>query len=179
MTESVKESERRRLSEAVATNSPDLLSYFERRVSPPEDAADLLGDTLLVAWRRVADVPTDPHNARLWLFGVARNLLANYVRGKRRRVALAENLRAEVARAHRLEDAPDDRGDAVRAVVAELPDDLRELVMLVHWDGFGVGEAGAILGLSASTARGRYARARQLLASALGVTAGTGPRTSV
>jgi RNA polymerase sigma-70 factor (ECF subfamily) len=47
--------------------------------------------------------------------------------------------------------------------VAALPDELAELVRLVHWDGFRLVEAAELIGISASTARGRYARARELL----------------
>ena len=39
--------------------------------------------------------------------------------------------------------------------------------MLIHWDGFSVAEAAEILGLNASTARGRYAAAREQLRQAL------------
>ncbi|MGF4044253.1 RNA polymerase sigma factor [Paenarthrobacter nitroguajacolicus] len=43
----------------------------------------------------------------------------------------------------------------------------RELVMLIVWDGFGVAEAGAILGLSATASRTRYSRARKQLKDTL------------
>jgi RNA polymerase sigma-70 factor (ECF subfamily) len=39
--------------------------------------------------------------------------------------------------------------------------------MLIHWDGFSIVEAAEILGLNASTVRGRYAAAREALKSAL------------
>jgi RNA polymerase sigma-70 factor (ECF subfamily) len=164
-----------RIGAVVAAASCDLLAYFERRVTSREDAADLLGEALLVAWRRVTVVPSDPLDARLWLFGVARNVLANHQRGVRRRLAMADRLRDEVARVTRLHVAPDDGDDRVRAAVKTLPEDLRELVMLVHWDGFGIAEAGQILGLGASTARGRYARARERLIAELTDPAGATP----
>ena len=55
----------------------------------------------------------------------------------------------------------------MRAAVAALPEEQRELVMLVHWDGFGIAEAATLLGVNPSTARGRYAAARARLARAL------------
>ena len=48
-----------RLTEALRRESPDLLRYFRRRVTEPEDAADLLAETGLTAWRRVRDLPAD------------------------------------------------------------------------------------------------------------------------
>jgi hypothetical protein len=52
----------------------DLLAYALRRVAEPSDAADVVADTYLVAWRRLDQVPADAE--RPWLFGVARKVLA-------------------------------------------------------------------------------------------------------
>lgn len=56
-----------------------ILGYALRRVAAPEDAADVVAETFLIAWRRCADVPPGGE-ARLWLYGVARRVLANHVR---------------------------------------------------------------------------------------------------
>jgi DNA-directed RNA polymerase specialized sigma24 family protein len=52
----------------------DLLAYVLRRSRTAEDAADVLADTYLVAWRRLDAIPGGDQ-ARPWLVGVARNLL--------------------------------------------------------------------------------------------------------
>lgn len=57
--------------------------------------------------------------------------------------------------------------DVARALES-LSHDQAELVRLVHWDGFTIAEAGKIMGVGASTARGRYASARAGLRAALG-----------
>src|SRR6266568_6161944 len=49
-----------------------------------------------LAWRRLDDVPAD-EGARLWLYGVARRVLANHHRGQRRKSELAERLRLDLA----------------------------------------------------------------------------------
>ncbi|WHP17872.1 RNA polymerase sigma factor [Cellulomonas sp. ES6] len=72
-----------------------LLAYALRRVSDPADAADVVAETFLVAWRRLDDVPAG-EAARPWLFGVARRVLANHYRGERRRDALADRLRDQL-----------------------------------------------------------------------------------
>jgi RNA polymerase sigma-70 factor (ECF subfamily) len=41
----------------------------------------------------------------------------------------------------------------------------------VHWDGFSVAEAAALLGIPASTARGRHQRAKDDLRAALSIEA--------
>lgn len=155
-----------RVHAALATNGGRLLGFFANRVDSHEDAADLVADVFLVAWRRHPHLPADPDEARMWLFGVARKVLANHRRGRHRRDHLDERLRERIAAT--LE--PDDAARIeVREAVRTLPERLAEVVRLVHWDGFSLEETAQLLGIPASTARGRHARARELLRLALTV----------
>ncbi len=86
---------RRRFEEIYMAHYADLLAYVRRRTESPEDAADALAETFATAWRRIADVPPGP-SARLWLYGVARRVLANGRRAATRRSALVERLGAEL-----------------------------------------------------------------------------------
>src|ERR1700753_2519155 len=88
-----------RFESVYAASQAAILGYALRRTASPDDAADILAETFLVAWRRLDDLP-DGEDARLWLYGVARRVLANYYRGERRRTALAGRLREEVAAAY-------------------------------------------------------------------------------
>jgi RNA polymerase sigma-70 factor, ECF subfamily len=149
--------------ELVEATAPDLLAYFERRVMPA-DAADLLGETLLVIWRRKDSVPDDSERFRMWAFGVARKVLSTHWRGRSRRVALADRLRSVLIS----QTASSTESDLdVRAAIAALPDAERELVRLVHWEQFTVADAARVLGINASTARSRYAAAKERLRDAL------------
>jgi RNA polymerase sigma-70 factor (ECF subfamily) len=151
---------------ALRSNADDLLAYFERRVKVREDAADLLGETMLQAWRRVAALPAeDTVRQRMWLFTVAANVLANHRRTAGRRSALTERLRRHIAASPMSTDPVE--ALAVREAVLHLHAAQRELVMLIHWDGFTIVEAAEILGVNPSTARGRYAAARTALRDAL------------
>lgn len=158
------------LRAALRSNASDLLAYFERRVHVREDAADLLGEVMLHAWRRCAAMPpADPVRQRMWLFTIAAHVVANNRRSRRRRAALTSRLREHLAASPTEQVAPDtSEALAVRDAVLRLGDAHRELVMLIHWDGFSVVEAASLLGLDPSTARGRYAAARAALRRALG-----------
>ena len=144
-----------RLTARLREVSPDLLRYLRRRSPSEEDAADLLADCLLIAWRRRSAIPDDDEGARMWMFGVAVNALRNGARGRRRRQAVADRLRE-----HLLTQTRPPELDGVRAAIDRLPRDQVDLVTLVHWEGFSVVEAGTVLGITESTARGRYQRAR-------------------
>lgn len=147
--------------------APSLLTYFTRRVSDTSDAADLLAETLLVVWRRSADLPRDPDQARMWTYGVARRVLATHRRGGVRRNALAARLRAELELAQPASHTPDDSSThahaAVHAALERLSPLDREIVRLVHWDGFTLAEVATLLGKRPGTVRSRYHRARQRL----------------
>jgi RNA polymerase sigma-70 factor, ECF subfamily len=145
----------------------DLLGYALRRVAAPEDAADVVAETMLVAWRRIGEVPDDS-GARLWLYGVARRVLANHHRGLTRRDRLGERLRQHLVAA-----APDIAESvtavtAVRDALARLGEDDRELIGLTGWEGLTPQEAAAVLGLAPGTVRARLHRARARLRAELG-----------
>jgi RNA polymerase sigma-70 factor (ECF subfamily) len=159
-----------RLTAALGAASADLLAYLQRRVGL-DDAPDLLGETMVVAWRRVGELPHDPERARMWLFGIARGTVLNHARGERRRWALADRIRVN-AGTDAASPAADEGAD-VRDAITRLEPDLAELIRLVHWERFSIAEAAEVLGVPASTARGRYAKAKEQLRAALGVTAGT------
>ena len=162
----MKAHERAAFRAAMRNTSSDLLAYFERRVRSAEDAADLLSETMLQAWRRVDAFPVgDDTRQRMWLFTIAANVLANHSRSKRRRTALADRLRSSVAAASPHPDFTE--ANAVRDAVLRLHDAHRELVMLIHWDGFTILEAAHVLGMNPSTARSRYAAARDVLRQTL------------
>jgi len=122
----------RRLTRVLREASADLLGYLQRRVGP-DDAPDLLSETMVVAWRRVSDLPEDPERARMWVFGIARNILLNYQRGERRRWALADRIRGYASHAAAAPAA--DVGADVRDAIARLDPDLGELVRLCTGSG--------------------------------------------
>lgn len=153
----------RALTRALERSSNGILNYLSRRIGP-DDAPDLLGETMVVAWRRVRELPVDPERARMWLFGIARGTLQNHARGERRRWALVDRIRQHTGDAAA---PPSDAGAEVRDAIARLEPDLAELVRLVHWDGFALVDAAELLGIPASTARGRYQRAKNELRAAL------------
>lgn len=148
----------------VEREAPGILAYFARRADR-DDAADLLGETLVVVWRRVATIPSDETRARMWLYGVARNVLSQHRRATVRRTALAEKLRLDLGALPATVDPTEH--DEVRAQIATLPRVDREIIELVYWEGFSLVEVAGILGMRQPTVRSRHARARATLRAAL------------
>ena len=95
-----------------------------RRTDSPDDAADVLAETFLVAWRRLDDMPSG-EVSHLWLYGVARRILADHHRGERRRTKLADRVRDELAARLPL-PAPSGEGTPFAAAFRSLSNDDRE-----------------------------------------------------
>ena len=140
-----------------------LLAYAARRVTEPADAADVVAESFLVAWRRIDDVPSGA-DARPWMFGVARRVLANARRGDRRRLALADRLRAHLAD---VVEAPPGPASDVERALALLSGDDQELLRLVAWEELAREEIAVVLGISRASVRVRLHRARRRLADQL------------
>jgi RNA polymerase sigma factor (sigma-70 family) len=143
-----------------------VLAYALRRVGP-DRAQDVVAETFLVAWRRLADVPLKPLP---WLLVVARNTIANQRRSSDRRA----RLQAEVERLHHLaEPAPAAEVAAVQraevlAALAELTPVEREALLLVAWDGLEPADAARVAGCGLPAFHVRLFRARRRLRAAPG-----------
>ncbi|MET8003569.1 RNA polymerase sigma factor [Nonomuraea glycinis] len=109
---------------------PAIHQYAARRTSSPDDTADVISEAFLTAWRRIGEVP-EGERALLWLYGVARRVLANQRRGASRKGVLADRLRAEL-----VADRPVEPVDLeyVRDAFDELPERDREVLALACWE---------------------------------------------
>ncbi|MDO5681863.1 MAG: sigma-70 family RNA polymerase sigma factor [Propionibacteriaceae bacterium] len=137
-----------------------LVRYFARRVTPSDAAADCASETTLIMWRERHRLPVDPDDRRAWAYTIARNVLQNHARKRVRRRALDRGLRHSLTA---VSDPATSAGERVLHALEGLPEADRELIRLVIWDGFGVAEAGQVLGLRPDAARKRYQRAKERL----------------
>ncbi|MFC7245293.1 RNA polymerase sigma factor [Catellatospora aurea] len=152
-------------------NYQAILAYALRRTDTPDDAADVAAETFLTAWRRAADAP-DGEQVRLWLFGIARRVLANQQRGLRRFDRLTQRLRDHTAR--RADTSPPADGpEGVREAFARLRPADRDLLTLVAVEGLSTAQVAVVHGCSHVAVRVRLHRARARFArelAAYGVT---------
>lgn len=151
----------------------DVLAYALRRTSDPADAADVVAEVFLVAWRRRESIPLG-QDARLWLFGVARLTVTNQRRGEIRRTRLNARVTATISEAQ-IPAGSDPADDVVRREEAHrlgrafqgLPERDAELLRLTAWEGLTPAQASVVLGLSPGLARVRLHRARERLRALL------------
>lgn len=141
--------------------------YTRRRCGSGQDADDVTAETFAAAWRRRDDVPSGDQ-ARLWLFGTARRVLANHRRGNERRERLG----------HRLSSLPDgvspDPADELLArqhdlhlALNSMPLEDRDLLMMRAWDELSVTDISQLLSCTPNAVSIRLTRARSQLRSRL------------
>jgi RNA polymerase sigma factor (sigma-70 family) len=159
------EAERRdRFEQVFAANYRAVSAYALRRAHKAE-AEDAVAETFLIAWRRLDDIPAD---AKPWLLGVARRVLANQRRAAARRSAL--NARV----AHERPNEPEwPRAELILRALDGLSESDRELLLLFAWEGLSVAELATVLHCSRTAVKVRLHRARRRLRGQLTEAEGT------
>jgi RNA polymerase sigma factor (sigma-70 family) len=156
------------LAAAYDKYSADLYGYCRSLLQDPNDAADVVQDTFVIAASKLAGL-RDPERLRAWLFAVARN--ESLRRLKSRRAAAPLQDAPELA-----DDRVDVGGEAeraetialVRAAAGGLNDGERDVINQL-WHGLEVSEVAAVLGVSRNHAHALFSRARDQLAASVGV----------
>jgi len=140
----------------------EVAAYVRRRAQAGM-VEDVVAETFVVAWRSLDRLDRDPLP---WLYGVAWRVLANELRGQRRRRALNERLAGEPGPGERVALAAEVSGN-VRAALLGLGEREREAVLLVSWEGLTPTQAAVAAGCSGPAFRARLSRARRHLSRAL------------
>ncbi|MDO5676972.1 MAG: RNA polymerase sigma factor [Propionibacteriaceae bacterium] len=122
-------------------------------------------------WRRAREgsLPAITHGSALaWLCGVARNECRNLTRGQTRHLRLVGRAEREPEHTHSNVDdwvAHEASMRRINQVLAQLPDQQREVIEMVAWAGLGMTETAAALKVPVGTVKSRLARARKTLAT--------------
>ncbi|MDX6360760.1 MAG: hypothetical protein QOH37_3814 [Nocardioidaceae bacterium] len=145
---------RRARFDTIVRGVLDPLRRFLARRTDAATADDVLGDTLLVLWRRYDELPAEPLP---FAYGVARLCLANAERGARRQRRLA----GRIATVDPPREAPEPVGDdRLGEALAALSSDDAELLRLWAWEQLTPGEIGTVLDVTENAAAIRLHRAR-------------------
>jgi RNA polymerase sigma factor (sigma-70 family) len=138
----------------------DAVERYVRRRADDAVVRDVVAEVFLVVWRRFDEVPSDPLP---WLYGTARKVLANELRGDRRRTQLVARV------AERVSTEIDDHAEDVVGLVSmaaaldRLSEPDQEALRLVAWEGLNLREAARAAGCSITAFAMRLSRARSRL----------------
>jgi len=145
----------------------ELWRYIQRRSINTEEARDTLSEVFLVAWRRLEDIPAG-NEARLWLFGVARNLVKTSWRKRKRSGDLLVRIGSEMSTRVTTDEELDNSGvlKIVKALQF-LSENDQEILRLLAWENLSHKEISVVLGCSENAVAIRIRRARVRLMKVL------------
>ncbi len=147
-----------RYAALVDAHAIAIARYLYGVVGSQQVAEDLTQDTFLSAWKNL-DRLRDPSRARSWLFAIAANAARRHLRRRGRFAWLSiDRLSGTAGRAIETQDL-DPPALALERALGQLGLHDRQLVLLVGLEGFTIGEAAGLLGLSAAAAKKRWQRA--------------------
>lgn len=148
-------------------HSHNVYAYFKRRTDIGS-AQECTADTFLVAWRRLETIPRD--RELLWLYGVARRVLANQRRSLKRAGRLIDKLTSisadPVSTPETIVVRRQEHEELLAAVSRLRPQD-QELLRLTTWEELPHDEIAELLGCSRHAVDQRLYRATKRLAREL------------
>ncbi len=148
----------------------EIYRFVFRLTGNPEDAADLLQDTFLKAFKAFARLPVDA-NHRAWLYRIAHNEALNLFRSRTVRATVPLELAASVAGG--TEDDPDSLEETRRLaralgdVIRKLTPRQRSALLLKKYEGLSYGEVASVLRCSEENARAQVYQAMKKIRNGL------------
>jgi RNA polymerase sigma factor (sigma-70 family) len=150
-----------------------LQAYLLRHLGNEADALDLVQETFVRLYRARARYRPGARFTT-WMFQIALNLARDHARKRaRRRTDSLEDAPSSAAGLASPGPAPDlsarqaEEIEAVRAALAALPDELREVLVLFEYEDLSHAEIAEIVGASPKAVETRLYRAREKLRSSL------------
>lgn len=146
---------------------PNLRAFAASLSGSMQLADDLVQDTLLKAWGN-AEKFEPGTSLRAWLFTILRNTYYSLYRKRGREVQDSEGTYAERMATHGNQESHLDLAD-FRKALAKLPEEQREVLIMVGATGLSYEEAADICGVAIGTIKSRVNRARTKLAELLSI----------
>ena len=162
------------LNDLMERHATPVFHFLCRMVGNEDDANDLAQETFVRVFKS-RDSFRASEKFSTWLFTIAANLARNHFRWRSRHPDIsleAETPETEQTLGNTLpanDPTPNEqalageRAEAVRAAVENLPEDLREAIVLCEWEERSVAEAATILEATPKAVESRLYRARQIL----------------
>ncbi|MDR8394171.1 sigma-70 family RNA polymerase sigma factor [Aliifodinibius sp. S!AR15-10] len=163
--------------EEIIPHLDALYNFALRLTSDPNDAEDLVQDTIVKAFRFFSSYEKGT-NAKAWLFRILKNSYINNYRKQSKQpnqvdydevATFYETIRAERTDTSDLEDRMFREliDDDISNALEELPEDFRTVVLLCDIEGFTYEEIANMLDVPIGTIRSRLHRGRNLLKAEL------------
>jgi len=155
--------DRSAVAELYARHVRALHSLAQAMLRSQEEAEDLIQDVFLEAWRRSADYSEARGTVRAWLLMRARSRALDRLKSSgSQRIAPIEACPFDHTSATTGDQA------RLRQIVSQMPDVLREVLLLGYFEGLSSAEIAQRLGIPTGTVKSRTRAALGALRASLG-----------
>lgn len=168
-----------RFAELLDEHEREIYRFAFRMTGNPEDAADLLQETFLRAFRAFPKLPGDA-NHRAWLYRIAHRQALNLFRSRKARPTEPLENACAVPDA---DGGPESMNETrvlartLRHVIRELTPRQRSALLLKKYEGLAYGEVAAVLGVTQENARAQVYQAMKKVRNGLRVQTRSHPRS--
>jgi len=151
-------------AELATLAAPRLKAYAIRCGSNPEDAEELVQECLLTVWRKAHQFNPKTARSTTWLYTIIRNRRIDIARKNKLNIVQSDDLWPE-GETDSLEDdvERDLTGKMVRTLLHSLPDEQRQIVFKVYFEGKSHSEIAGELDLPLGTIKSRLRLAMKKL----------------
>ena len=144
--------------------SPKLKSYAIRCGANQADAEEIIQECLLIVWRKAPTFNPQTASAITWLYTIVRNKRIDFVRKQRPDLIGSDDLWPEPESEHLEKTVESDlNANIVRTLLYELPDEQRQIVFKVYFEGKSHSEIANELDLPLGTIKSRLRLAMKKL----------------
>ncbi|MCU0787443.1 MAG: sigma-70 family RNA polymerase sigma factor [Verrucomicrobia bacterium] len=162
------------LNDLMSRHAESVFRFLSRMLGNEEDAQDLAQETFVRVYRARESFHPD-RKFTTWLYTIAANLARNHLRWRARHPAVSLETSARdgdptvgqglvaTGNTPETELAFQERLATVRQAVGQLPEDLREALVLCEWEELSMVEAAEILHTTPKAVDSRLYRARRQL----------------
>ena len=163
LLELIKRYDQQALAEVHDRYFDRIYQYLNYRLGEPEIAADLAGEVFLALVHTLKARKPPKTSLAGWLYAVARNLAADYIKNKHRTVPLMENLVADepsmTERVHLAQMAP-----ILKRALLQLTEEQQHVIALRFGQGLSLAETAQIMQKSVGAVKALQHRALASLA---------------
>jgi RNA polymerase sigma-70 factor (ECF subfamily) len=173
----VEQQKQKDFDEEIIPHMDALYNFALRLTTDPNDAEDLVQDTIVKAYRFFSSYEKGT-NAKAWMFRILKNSFINNYRKTSKKPSQVdydevssyyESIRAERTETSDLENLMfrEMMDDDLSEALTRLPEDFRTVVLLCDVDGYTYEEIANMLDVPIGTIRSRLHRGRNLLKTEL------------
>lgn len=144
--------------------SAKLKAFAVRSGANPSDAEEIVQECMLTVWRKAHTFNPQAASANTWLYTIVRNRRIDFVRKDRRHQVVSDDLWPEPSTEELETDVESDLdGRIARTLLESLPQEQRQVVYMVYFEGKSHSEIAGELDLPLGTIKSRLRLAMKKL----------------